>query len=186
MRTEKEKCQAGELYDANYDAALLAERQACAEMLYDLHQLRPSQATERNALFRRLLGKAGERFSIALPFFCDYGYNIEIGDNFFANTNLVILDEAPVRFGDNVFIAPNCGFYTASHPLDAALRRQGLETARPITVGNDVWIGAGVAVLPGVTIGDRAVIGAGSLVTHDIPAGYLAYGNPCRPIRPIA
>ncbi|HJA88560.1 MAG TPA: sugar O-acetyltransferase, partial [Candidatus Parabacteroides intestinavium] len=103
----------------------------------------------------------------------------------FANMSCVILDEAPVKFGDNVFVAPNCGFYTAGHPLDAERRNQGLEYARPITVGDDVWIGAGVSVLPGVTIGQGAVIGAGSVVNKDIPAGVLAAGNPCRVIREI-
>ena len=185
MRSEKEKCAAGELYDANHDTRLLAERQACAELLHELHQLRPSQCGERAALLRRILGRTGGSLSITPPFFCDYGYNIEIGDNFFANAGCVILDEAPVRFGDNVFVGPSCGFYTASHPLDPALRRRGLETARPITVGNDVWIGGSVTVLPGVTIGDGAVIGAGSVVTRDVPPGWVASGNPCRLMREI-
>lgn len=104
------------------------------------------------------------------PFYCDYGYNIEIGENFYANMNCVILDEAKVTFGDNVFIAPSCGFYTAGHPLDVEQRNRGLEYARPIRVGNNVWIGAQVCVLPGVTIGDNTVIGAGSVVNRDIPA----------------
>lgn len=185
MKTEKEKCRDGELYDANYDAELLAERLRCKEACHDYNLLRPSQMAERDALLRRLLGKAGRQLTIEQPFLCDYGYNIEIGDNFFANFNCVILDEAKVAFGDNVFVAPNCGFYTASHPLDAATRNRGLEYARPITVGNDVWIGANVTVLPGVSIGDGCVIGAGSVVTKDIPARSLAVGNPCRVVRKI-
>ena len=127
----------------------------------------------------------GEHLTIEQPFVCDYGYNIRVGEGFFANYNLVILDPAPVTFGDNVFIAPNCSFTTASHPLDAERRNKGLETCKPIHVGNNVWIGANVVVLPGVTIGDNAVIGAGSVVTRDIPAGYVAYGNPCKPHRKI-
>ena len=185
MKTEKEKAREGILYDANNDAELLAERLAAADMTYELNRLRPSQVAEREALFRRLFGKTGKLFSIVSPFFCDYGYNIEIGENFFMNMNCVILDGAKVTFGDNVFVAPGCGFYTAGHPLDAERRNAGLEYALPIRIGNNVWIGAQVCVLPGVTIGDNTVIGAGSVVTKDIPSGVLAAGNPCRVIRPI-
>lgn len=179
------KLKAGKLYDANHDKELLAERAACADLIHELNMLYPSKTEERDTLLRRILGKVKENCTIISPFFCDYGYQTEVGENFFANTNCVILDEAPVRFGDNVFIAPNCGFYTAGHPLDAGRRNRGLEYARPITVGDDVWIGAGVSVLPGVTIGDGAVIGAGSVVNHDIPPRTLAVGNPCRVIREI-
>ncbi len=185
METEKEKARSGRLYDANYDPELIAERQACKEMYYELNHLRPSQMAEREAIIRKLFGKTAKQFLIEQPFYCDYGYNIEIGENFYANMNCVILDGAKVRFGDNVFIAPNCGFYTAGHPLDVEQRNQGLEYARPITVGNNVWIGAQVCVLPGVTIGDNSVIGAGSVVNKDIPANSLAAGNPCRVIREI-
>lgn len=185
MKSEKEKAREGLLYDANYDEELLREREACADMTYELNLLRPSQTAEREALLRRLLGKTGKAFTIISPFFCDYGYNIRIGENFFMNMNCVILDGAMVTFGDNVFIAPGCGFYTAGHPLDSERRNRGLEYARPITVGNNVWIGAQVCVLPGVTIGDNTVIGAGSVVTKSIPANVLAAGNPCRVIRKI-
>ena len=185
MKTEKEKAREGILYDANNDAELLAERLAAADMTYELNRLRPSQVAEREAVIRRLLGRTGKNVSIVSPFFCDYGYNIEIGENFFMNMNCVILDGAKVTFGDNVFVAPGCGFYTAGHPLDAERRNAGLEYALPIRIGNNVWIGAQVCVLPGVTIGDNSVIGAGSVVTKDIPAGVLAAGNPCRVIRPI-
>ena len=116
---------------------------------------------------------------------CDYGYNIEIGDNFYANHNLLILDANKVKFGDNVFIGPNCGFYTASHPLDYPTRNKDLEYANPIIVGNNVWFGGNVVVLPGVKIGDNTVIGAGSVVTKDIPSGVVAVGNPCRVIKNI-
>lgn len=136
-------------------------------------------------ILRELLGRTGSELLIEQPFYCDYGYNIEVGENFYMNVNGVILDGARVTFGNNVFVAPNCGFYTAGHPLDIAQRNQGLEYARPIHIGNDVWIGAGVSVLPGVTIGDGAVIGAGSVVNRDIPPHTLAVGNPCRVIREL-
>lgn len=185
MMTEKEKCGVGMLYDANNDEELIAERQVCKEMCYDYNQVRPTDLKRREALLRKLLGKTGERFLIEQPFYCDYGYNIEIGENFYSNVNCTILDGAKVKFGDNVFVAPNCGFYTAGHPLDVNQRTAGLEYAKPITIGNNVWIGAQVCVLPGVTIGDNCVIGAGSVVTKDIPANSLAYGNPCRVIKVI-
>ena len=185
MKTEKEKAREGLLYDANYDAEPVGERLSCADRTFELNRLRPSQVKEREEILRGLLGRTGKTFSIVSPFFCDYGYNIEIGENFFMNMDCVILDGAKVTFGDNVFIAPGCGFYTAGHPLDVERRNAGLEYALPIRVGNNVWIGAGVCVLPGVTIGDNTVIGAGSVVTKDIPSGVLAAGNPCRVIREI-
>lgn len=171
----------GELYDANGDSTLIEDRRKCKELCHDYNQLRPSQTEERNMILRQILGEVKGNLLIEQPFHCDYGYNIRVGNNFYSNHNLVILDCAPVTFGDNVFIAPNCGFYTAGHPLDVVDRREGLEYAYPITVGNDVWIGAQVCVLPGVTIGDNVVIGAGSVVTHDIPSNTVAFGNPCRP-----
>ncbi len=185
MKTEKEKMLAGELYDANYNSELIAERQRCKDLCHEYNMIIPSHTAEREELMRRLLGRTGERFLVEQPFYCDYGYNIEIGEDFYANVNCVILDGAKVTFGNNVFIAPNCGFYTAGHPLDIAQRNSGLEYARPITVGTDVWIGANVAVLPGVTIGDGCVIGAGCVVTRDIPAHSLAVGNPCRVVKSL-
>lgn len=183
METEKEKCRRGEWYDANNDATLLAERLRCKELCHEYNQLPPRCAEERTALLRRLLGRTGRQFLIEQPFACDYGYNIEIGENFYMNVNGVILDGAPVIFGNNVFVGPSCGFYTAGHPLQAEPRNRGLEYAYPIRVGNNVWIGAQVCVLPGVTIGDNCVIGAGSVVTRNIPPFSLAVGNPCRVIR---
>lgn len=185
IMTEKEKAAEGLLYDANNDPELLAEMAAGAEKCFVLNSLPPSKAEERKEAIRNLLGRTGEKFEIRSPFFCDYGYNIEIGENFFMNMNCVILDGAKVTFGDNVFVAPGCGFYTAGHPLDAEQRNRGLEYARPIKVGSNVWIGGNVCVLPGVTIGDNSVIGAGSVVTRDIPSGVVAAGNPCRVIRQI-
>ena len=140
---------------------------------------------ERTEVMALILGKISEDFYIEQPFFCDYGYNIEIGKNFYSNHNLVILDGNKVTFGDNVFIGPNCGFYTAGHPLDAETRNKGLEYAKPIKVGNNVWFGGNVVVLPGVKIGDNVVIGAGSVVTKDIQSNVVAVGNPCKVIKEI-
>lgn len=181
--TEKEKMLAGMLYDANNDKNLIKERLLCKDICYEYNNLKPSAIEAQKSLIKKLLGKTKNNFSILAPFWCDYGYNIEIGENFFANHNCIILDCAKVTFGDNVFIAPNCGFYTAGHPLDYKSRNQGLEYAYPIIVGNNVWIGADVKVMPGVTIGDNVVIGAGSVVTKDIPSNKIAYGNPCKIIK---
>ncbi len=183
--TEKEKMLAGMIYDANYDPQLMAERLDCKELCRDYNELRPKNMQARTELLHRLLGEVKGNILIEQPFVCDYGYNISVGKNFYSNHNLVILDCAKVSFGDNVFIAPNCGFYTAGHPLEASERNKGLEYARPITVGDNVWFGANVSVLPGVTIGDNCVIGAGSVVNKDIPANSLAVGNPCKVIRTI-
>lgn len=183
--TEKEKMRRGLLYDANSDRELLKERTAAKELCWQYNRLRPSDEEGQRALLLRLLGRVKGACCILAPFWCDYGYNIEVGENFFANHNTVILDGAAVRFGDNVFVAPNCGFYTAGHPIDAARRNAGLEYARPITVGDNVWIGAGTQVMPGVTIGSNVVIGGGSVVVSDIPDASVAVGNPCRVIRAI-
>lgn len=183
--TEKEKAAKGLLYDANFDKELLQAREDAKEILYEYNLLRPSQKKEKKDLLKNLLGKVGKEYIFEPPFYCDYGYNIEIGENFFANMNFVVLDGAKVTIGDNVFIAPNVGIYTAGHPFDVEQRINGLEYAYPITIGNNVWLGAHVAILPGVTIGDNTVIGAGSIVTKDIPSNVLAAGNPCRVIRVI-
>lgn len=183
--TEKEKMGRQMLYDANYDRELLRERTQAKELCYDYNHLRPSQEEEQREVLKKLLGRTGESFCITAPFWCDYGYNIEIGENFYTNHNCVILDGAKVKFGDNVFIAPNCGFYTAGHPVDYQRRNAGLEYAYPITVGDNVWFGGGVQVMPGVTIGSNVVIGSGSVVTRDIPDNVVAAGNPCKVIRPI-
>ncbi|MBP3573143.1 MAG: sugar O-acetyltransferase [Prevotella sp.] len=183
--TEKDKMGRQMLYDANYDKELINDRIAAKELCFEYNSTRPSDGEKQKELLTRLLGKTRENFCITAPFWCDYGYNIEIGENFYANHNLVILDGAKVTFGNNVFIAPNCGFHTAGHPIDAERRNKGLEYAYPISVGNDVWIGAGVQVMPGVTIGSNVVIGGGSVVVKDIPDNSVAVGNPCRVIRPI-
>ncbi len=183
--TEKDKMLANMLYDANYDEGLAVERAHAKELCWQYNQLPPSKANEREKILRQLLGRIADTLTIEPSFWCDYGYNIEVGHNFYANHDLVILDGAKVTFGDNVFIAPKCGFYTAGHPIDAPRRNKGLEYAYPITVGNDVWIGAGVQVMPGVTIGSNVVIGGGSVVVKDIPSNSVAVGNPCHVIRAI-
>lgn len=184
IMTEKEKQQKGMLYQAN-DPEVLKDLYYCENECFEINQIPPSRREERMGRLRKLFGKAGEGMFIVAPFFCDYGYNIEVGENFFVNTNCVILDEAKVTFGDNVFIAPNCAFYTAGHPLDVEQRNKKIEYALPIHVGNNVWIGGNVVVVPGVTIGDNTTIGAGAVVTHDIPSGVVAAGNPCRVIRKL-
>lgn len=182
---EKEKMLAGELYDANYNEELQKEREKAKDLCYEYNQIKPSNQKEKRKLMKQLLGSTKQDFLIEQPFMCDYGYNIEIGENFYANHNLIILDGNKVKFGDNVFIAPNCAFYTAGHPLDPEQRNKGLEYAKPIEVGNSVWIGGNVVVLPGVKIGNHCVIGAGSVVTKDIPDNSIAVGNPCKVIRKI-
>ena len=183
--SEKEKMLLGEIYDANYDEELMNERIKAKDLCYEYNHLKPSQTNERIEIMKKILGKTKDNFLVEQSFECDYGYNIEIGENFYSNHNLVILDANKVVFGDNVFIGPNCGFYTAGHPLDAETRNKGLEYAKPIRVGNDVWFGGNVVVLPGVKIGNNVVIGAGSVVTKDIPENSIAVGNPCKVIKNI-
>lgn len=183
--TEKEKRDKGMIYDANYDKELTEELTACKDICFEYNNLKPSQTEERVSILKKLFGGTKENLLIQSPFWCDYGYNIEVGENFYANHGCVILDGAKVIFGDNVFIAPNCGFYTAGHPIDAERRNAGLEYAYPIKVGDNVWIGGGVQVMPGVTIGSNVVIGSGSVVTHNIPDNVVAVGNPCRVLRSI-
>ena len=182
--TEREKMIAGLMYSVQ-DEELIRLHRACVDACVLCDRILPSRLEERREHLRRILGRTGKNFLIEPGFRCDYGFNMSIGENFFANYDLVVLDCAPVRFGRNCFLGPQCGFYTAVHPLDAETRAAGLEYARPITVGDDVWFGGHVTVLPGVTIGDRSVIGAGSVVTHDIPSGVVAAGIPCRVIRPV-
>ena len=183
--TEKEKRDNGQIYNPNHDKELRREMINAQDLCFDYNNIRPSNLEERATQIQKIVGKIGKDFLIEQPFMCDYGYNIEIGDNFYANHNLLILDANKVKFGDNVFIGPNCGFYTSSHPLDYTIRNKGLEYANPIIVGDNVWFGGNVVVLPGVKIGDNTVIGAGSVVTKDIPSGVVAVGNPCRVIKNI-
>ena len=183
--TEKEKMLLGLLYDANFDKVLINERYTIKDKCFEYNNLKPSNLTKRKEIMKTILGKSKNNFLIESPFMCDYGYNIEIGENFYSNHNLIILDANKVIFGDNVFIAPNCGFYTAGHPLDYKERNQGLEYAKPIKVGNNVWFGANVSILPGVTIGNNVVIGAGSIVNKDIPDNSLAVGIPAKVIKSL-
>lgn len=185
MMTEKEKMLAGKIYNANYDEQLLSERGDCQQKCFELNKLAPKENEARQRLIGDLLGTVGKAVTLLSPFYCDYGYNIEVGDNCFINMDCVILDEAKVTFGHHVFVAPQCGFYTAGHPLDVEKRNAGLEYAKPITIEDNVWIGGHVTVLPGVTIGRGSVIGAGSVVVKDIPQGVLAAGNPCKVIRKL-
>ena len=170
------------MYNVNYDGEIVSERQRVNELCFEYNLLKPSQINERQDLMKKILKKTKENFTIMSPFYYDLG-NIEIGENFYANYNCIILDEAKVTFGDNVFIAPNCCFSTADHPLDIEQRNQVLEYAYPIHVGDNVWIGANVIVLPGVTISSGSIIGAGAVVNKDIPEGVIAVGNPCHVFR---
>lgn len=183
--SEKEKMIRGELYHANYDLELEQERIACKKLCQQLNHLPIDDVDQRHQLIKQILGSTKENVHIEPDFWCDYGWNIHVGENFYANHGLVILDAGGVFFGDNVFIGPSCGFHTSGHPIQAQERNEGLEYAYPIHVGNNVWIGAHVQVLPGVNIGDNCVIGAGSIVVKDIPANSVAVGNPCRVIKKI-
>lgn len=161
-------------------------RLKCKDLLFEYNYLtRPSQKEEKARLICEIIGKYGSVPHINSPFTCDYGELIEVGKNFFANYHCVILDNGGVKIGDNVMFAPNVSLYTVGHPLDAELRNQAWEQAKPIVIGNNVWVGGNVVILGGVTIGDNAVIGAGSVVTKDIPANSLAVGNPCLVLREI-
>ena len=178
--TEKEKRDLGQIYNPNYDEELINEMLKAKDLCYEYNNIKPSEIERRKGVIIKILGKVGKDFRIEQPFLCDYGYNISVGDNFYANHGLIILDAAKVEIGDNVFIAPNCNIYTASHPIDIVQRNKGLEYAKKVKIGNNVWIGGNVTILPGVTIGDNSTIGAGSVVTKDIPSNTVVYGNPCR------
>ena len=183
--TEKEKRDNQELYDANYNKELMEEMEKAKDLCFEYNSIKPSERLKRASLIKRIFGKTGDNILVESNFQCDYGYNIYVGENFYMNHNCVILDGAKVEFGDNVFIAPNCGFYTAGHPTNVNLRNKGLEYVKPIKVGNNVWFGGNSVVLPGVTIGDNVTIGAGSVVTKDIPSNVIAVGNPCKVIKNI-
>lgn len=181
---EWQKMLQGEVYEATHPE-FLRRLEETRDQLWEYNSLRPSEHARREEIIRGLLGSCGEQFHINQPFRCDYGCNIYIGENFFANFNLTILDEAEVRIGNNVFIGPNVSMYTACHPLEPEARNTGVEWAEPITIGNNVWIGGGATILPGVTVGDNAVIGAGSVVTRDVPGNTVVAGNPAKVIRQV-
>lgn len=183
--TEKEKMLAHQWYDANFDDELKEVRLQAKELCFEYNHTRPSNVEKRNEIMEKLFGYKLENVGISIPFDTDYGWNIKFGKNVFINTNCYLMDGGGITFGDNVFIGPNCGFYTATHPLNFEERNKGLELAEPIVVGSNTWFGGHVSVLPGVTIGEGTVIGAGSVVTKDIPPHCLAVGNPCKVIREI-
>jgi maltose O-acetyltransferase len=184
MKTEKEKMLAGELYDAQ-DEQLTAERTRARLLIKALNDSREDKPEERLRIQEELLPSSGKGLWLQPPFFCDYGYNIITGEKVFFNFNCILLDVAPITIGSRVLFGPNVQVYTATHPVDYRERASGLEFAKPITIGDDVWIGGSVVICPGVTIGNRSIIGAGSVVTKDIPADVIAAGNPCRVIRPV-
>jgi len=184
MKSEKQKMLAGELYFAA-DPQLSEERLKARKLVKAFNDSQPDAIEERAALLKDLLRRTGKNFWIEPPFFCDYGYNIRAGEDVFFNFNCVVLDVMPVTLGDRVLIGPNVQIYTGTHPLDYKVRGTLLEYAEPIEIGSDVWIGGGSIICPGVKIGDRSIIGAGSVVTKDIPEDVVAAGNPCKVIRKL-
>ena len=184
MPTERDKMLAGELYDP-LDQELVAARNRARDLCQDLNATREAQQDERRRILRELFGAGGESVWMQPPFFCDYGSNILLGQRVFFNFNCVVLDVCQVRIGDYTLFGPAVQIYTATHPMNAELRRKQ-EFAKPIEIGGDVWVGGGAIICPGVRIGSRSVIGAGSVVTRDIPEGVFAAGNPCRVIREIS
>jgi maltose O-acetyltransferase len=183
MPGEKEKMLAGQLYDP-LDPELVVARQRARNLCQDLNATREAEQEARRRILKELFGKGGESVWMQPPFFCDYGTNILLGERVFFNFNCVVLDVCRVTIGDFTLFGPAVQIYTATHPMNAELRRRQ-EFAKPIDIGWDVWVGGGAIVCPGVKIGSRSVIGAGSVVTRDIPEGVFAAGNPCRVIREI-
>jgi maltose O-acetyltransferase len=184
MSSERDKMLAGEPYDAQ-DVQLVADRARARDLCWALNATRESQHDERRRLLVALLGAGGDTVRMQPPFYCDYGYNIELGEQVYFNFNCVVLDVCIVRIGSFTLFGPAVQVYTPMHPFDAEQRR-GKESGRPVQIGSDVWVGGGAIILPGVHIGDRCVIGAGSVVTRDIPEGVFAAGNPCRVVREIS
>jgi len=184
MNKQKEKMISGKPYLA-FDKELLKERQYAKEQIFIFNSLHPGEIEKRNEIIRKLFGKTKGMFFIEPPFRCDYGYNIEIGDKFYSNYNLIILDCARVIIGDYVMLGPNVGIYTAGHPLHYEIRNTEYEYALPIIIGNNVWIGGNVVINPNINIGNNSVIGSGSVLTKDIPDNVIAAGNPCKVLRQI-
>ena len=182
--TERERMLSGQLYDAG-DETLTAARGRAKRLTWRYHQLDPTDWDSRTQILQELLGHLGEDSWIEPPFRCDYGTQISIGDHFFANYDCIFLDVAPITIGIQVMFGPRVCLYTAGHPLDAATRNTGLDFGKPIAIGDDVWLGGNVVVLPGVTIGAGTVVAAGSVVRRDLPPHVLAAGNPCQVLRSI-
>jgi acetyltransferase-like isoleucine patch superfamily enzyme len=182
--TEKEKSHAGMLYQPG-DPELVSDRDITIKKLYYYNKLNPLDRDARQIAIRELLGKAGDNCVVEQPLFCTYGYNTEVGDNFFLNVNCKLMDSGKITIGNNVFIAPNVCIITEEHAMDVRQRLAGLEYTHPVNIGDNVWICAGAIILPGVTISENSVIGAGSVVTKDVPPNSLAVGNPCKIIRTL-
>ena len=185
LDSEKDRMLRGEPYLAN-DPALLEERKHCRRMCERFNAMSFADAAARRAILKELLGELGEHADVMAPFQCDYGYHITVGARTFINYGAVILDSAKVTIGQDVQIGPSVQLLTALHPFDPVARRRGVETAAPVTVGDGAWLATGVIVCPGVSIGADTVVGAGSVITRDLPAGYLCFGNPCRVVREIS
>ena len=183
--TESEKMKLGLWYDANFDDELVQQRLVAEDLCFELNNTRPSEVEDRNAILCQLIPELGNNCTILSPFMTDYGCYCSIGHDTFINHNAYLMDGGSITIGHHCFIGPNCGMYTAIHPMLAEERNQGLEKALPIVIGDNCWIGADVTILPGVTIGSNTIIGAKSVVTKDIPDHVIALGNPCRVLRPI-
>lgn len=183
MKSEKEKMLAGELYDA-LAPELVQARERARDLCHALNHSRESELESRRQLVKQLFGSGGDSVWLQPPFYCDYGANIYLGDRVYFNFNCILLDVCEIRIGDFCFFGPAVQIYAATHPLDPILRRSQ-EFGKPVTIGSDVWIGGGAIICPGVSIGARSVIGAGSVVTKDIPESVVAAGNPCRILRRI-
>jgi maltose O-acetyltransferase len=183
MASERDKMLAGQLYDP-LDPELVRARERARDLCWELNATREADQEARRRILRELFGRGGESVWMQPPFFCDYGSNILLGERVFFNFNCVVLDVCRVTVGDYTLFGPAVQIYTATHPLDAQLRRM-LEFGKPVEVGSDVWVGGGAVLCPGVKVGSRSVIGAGSVVTRDVPEGVFAAGNPCRVIRPL-
>lgn len=182
MKTEKEKMLAGELYRAS-DPELVAERERARRFTRLYNQTLETEHEQRISLLKELFGSTGETLYIEPPFHCDYGYNIHVGENFFANFDCVFLDVCEIKIGDNCLIAPGVHIYTATHPIDPMERMSGLEYGKPVTIGDNVWIGGKAVINPGVTIGNNVVIASGAVVTKDVPDHVVVGGNPARIIK---
>jgi acetyltransferase-like isoleucine patch superfamily enzyme len=183
--TEQEKCEAGFLYNPNVTDEMKTYRFKIQDAMCEYNKLKPSQVQERRDFLAGIFGKIGEKCNILPPFKCDYGFHIEVGENFFANYNFIVLDGNYVRIGDNVWIAPNVGIYAAGHPLDVEDRIAGEEYAFPVTIEDNVWIGGSVSIIGGVTIGKNSVVAAGSVVIRDVPPDTLVAGNPAKVVRKL-
>ncbi|WP_119326478.1 sugar O-acetyltransferase [Companilactobacillus musae] len=184
MRSEKEKMLSGDLYIAN-DSELRKDFFRAKELVRTYNQTTEYQDKQRLEIIQKLFKKSGQGVHLEPPFYTDYGCNTEVGDNFYTNYECIILDIANVKIGNNVLFGPRVGLYTAGHPIDAVVRNEALEYGKPITIGDNVWVGGNVVVNPGVTIGNNVVIGSGAIVTKDIPDNVIAVGNPCRVLRKI-